>query len=169
MCRLQGFFCGLIALLTVMPISDALSQSLSIDASKPAIHINLGGESPEYMCLSSAEYGQLYLPMKYQCSSCTLSEESKEVIEDGWSPDTILLAVRKGDEFDVRKINLSFAREFPLYTWYSDVAFRPHRYPDMRQCAESGEVVASCSAFKGHCLFLFEKAKDRTGPGMSGE
>lgn len=157
MYRLHKSCLALIILLTLLPNSHALSQSLSIDASKPSIHINLGANSPKYMCLSSAEYGQLYLPMKYQCSSCKLSEESKHVIEEGWSPDSILLVIRRNNEFDVRRLNLSFVREFPLYTSYSGAAWHPEQFSGMSQCTRSNLRVASCYQYGGECLFLFEE------------
>lgn len=98
----------------------------------------------DYICLSSAEYGQLDLPVEYKCPDCTLSEKDKEKIELGWGPERFLLVRRKANILQVELMKLS-KEEDRFSTSYQNVAFRPHTLdPQFSQCTTKIPATLAC-------------------------
>jgi hypothetical protein len=141
---------------TSLPTSNI---RVSINAEVPSMSIDATSTQADYMCLASSEYGQLYLPKEFQCHSCFVSDENREIIDRQWRPDILLLVLRTENSFSVSEVNLSEITGRGLDTWYS-IANRPDAFPAMSQCTAERLAVAHCAEQSGDCLFLFRRQPD---------
>ena len=138
-------------------------QEIYLDIFAKSISIELEIEENDYMCLSSAEYGQAYLPSPFECNTCIMSVESRETIERPWSSDRILLISKKGAFIKAREIDLSRVAGIGVRTWYGGISYHPEIVTDMAQCTTDSTAVASCFDYSGECLFLFESRQNVEG------
>jgi hypothetical protein len=142
---------------TSLPTS---SVRVSINANIPSISIDATSTQADYICLSSSEYGQLYLPKQFQCYSCFVSDEDREIIDRQWRPDTLLLVLRTENSLSVSEVNLSEIKGREVKTWYSGISYHPDSVTSMSQCTTERSAVAYCAEQSGRCLLLFRRQPD---------
>jgi hypothetical protein len=137
---------------------------ISLNAAIPSITIDVSALDSDYMCLTSAEYDQLFLVREYDCFPCfsaeRMTEESFALRQREWIKDRLLLAIRKGDSFDLQDIDLSAITSREIDNTYNDVRRSDGSGPDwpktMAQCTRSKKATAYCYTLPfGACRFLF--------------
>lgn len=157
---------GLVLSITTLiskELDNEQDQFYSIYESTPSISIDLG-EDIDYMCLSSSEYGQPYLPEGFQCYDCERTDETQEIIDQGYTHNHILLIVRSENQIRAMKVDLSILNSEELVTSYRGAAFGPEAIINHRQCIENPSGLASCQPRYARCRFLFEISNYEEGP-----
>jgi hypothetical protein len=116
------------------------------------------GPEFKYACLTSAEYEQIFLPKQHQCYDCKLDDRSKELIDEGHKHDSILLAVRVGNTFQVSRVfpKMDLEMEQPVFTAYNSIAFYPEDVLPMTQCTSQIKAFGACKQRYRECYLLFE-------------
>jgi hypothetical protein len=137
---------------------------ISLNAAIPSITIDVSALDSDYMCLTSAEYDQLYLVPEYDCFPCfsaeLMTDESLALRQREWIKDRILLAIRKGDSFDLQDIDLSAITSREIANTYNGArtadGIGPNWPRAMSQCTRSKRATAYCYTLPyGACKFLF--------------
>jgi hypothetical protein len=137
---------------------------ISLNAAIPSITIDVSALDSDYMCLTSAEYDQLFLVREYNCFPCfseeRMTEESFALRQREWIKDRLLLAIRKGDSFDLQDIDLSAITSREIDNTYNGAYTVDGSTPDwpktMSQCTRSKTATAYCYTLPyGACKFLF--------------
>lgn len=133
-----------------------ISESVAIDAGIPTISIEMSGAS-DYICLSSAEYGQAYLPEAFQCHQCDMSEAASTVLDAPWNENRILLISRSGNQIHASEIDVSSISGYRINTWYKNISYYPEKAQGMSQCTLGKRALATCHRTANGCLLLFKE------------
>ena len=134
----------------------AISESVAIDAGIPKISLEMSGAS-DYICLSSAEYGQAHLPEAFQCHQCDMSEAASTVLDAPWNENRILLISRSGDQIHASEIDISSISGYRINTWYKNISYYPEKAQGMSQCTSNINALATCYQTTNGCLFMFQE------------
>lgn len=133
------------------------AQQITLNKEMHSMTVSIESGELDYMCLSSAEYGQLYLPEEFACHDCSVSEDSKELLNEAWGPDHILLITRSNNVLDVKRLDFSAASNMDMYTSYRNISYFPEKVNKMSQCTYAAVAVAGCHEQSGSCLMLFNR------------
>jgi hypothetical protein len=105
-------------------VTPVYAQQITINEEMPSITVSIGSGEMDYMCLSSAEYGQPYLPEEFACHDCSISEDSKELLNEAWGPSHILLITRSNSVLEIKRIDFSTVSNTEMYTSYRNISSR---------------------------------------------
>ena len=137
---------------------DNAERAARVDLNVPdrTLDIEIGAEAYGFMCLTSLEYDQAYLPKEFFCLDCVRSEKTRQILRKGWSKDNIYLVYKTGNEMNVQEIDISSLDSSSIFTSYQSLPDDGGRLGDQTQCTRSSSARASCASYAGHCLLLFE-------------
>ena len=120
-------------------------------------HVEIGADAYGFMCLTSLEYDQAYLPKEFLCLDCVRSEKTREILRKGWSKESIYLVYKTGNEMNVQEIDVSNLDSSSIITYYQSPSSNGGRLGEQTQCTRSNRARASCVTYAGGCLLLFEE------------
>ncbi len=137
-------------------MSATVWDSITIDVDAPTISLKVDEEA-SYICLSSAEYGQAYLPDEFQCHQCIRSEATTAALDAPWNENRPLLISKLGDEIRASEIDVSSISDHRISTWYKNISYYPEKAQGMSQCTSNTNVLATCYQTENGCLFMFQE------------
>ncbi|OLP72817.1 hypothetical protein AK812_SmicGene48049 [Symbiodinium microadriaticum] len=91
---------------------------VEIDVPGRTLHVEIGADAYGFMCLTSLEYDQAYLPKEFLCLDCVRSEKTREILRKGWSKESIYLVYKTGNEMNVQEIDVSNLDSSSIITYY---------------------------------------------------
>jgi hypothetical protein len=158
-----GVLCTVTVAVTVWHLSmgtlDNAERAARVELNVPdrTLHIEIGADAYGFMCLTSLEYDQAYLPEEFLCLDCVRSEKTLEVLRKGWSKESIYLVYKTGNEMNVQEIDVSSLDSSSIFTSYQSLSDDGGGLGGRAQCTRSSSARASCASYAGSCLLLFEK------------
>ena len=134
-----------------------LGNGLATCVDAPVVVVEIGADAYGFMCLTSLEYDQAYLPKEFLCLDCVRSEKTREILRKGWSKESIYLVYKTGNEMNVQEIDVSNLDSSSIITYYQSPSSNGGRLGEQTQCTRSNRARASCVTYAGGCLLLFEE------------
>ena len=146
-------------------------HTVATDDDGPYLELNLPDQF-DYACLSSFEYDHIDLPKSRRCYHCNISDRDRDLIEEGYRPYRFLLAVRRGNDFDIEVIRIpealrnstDFELSYQSAAWEGDdILPRREVFDGYSQCTEKQTTLARCLpdyALPDHpkCLLMFQSS-----------
>jgi hypothetical protein len=135
----------------------------SLRALQDSVEIDFAGYELkwDYICLSSAEYDQFYLPREFACYQCDKTKRARDLVSKGWSPTDIMIVIRRGniiDAFQVKAVVPPGHKE-SIYTSYKGASYHPEKRRPFKQCSTAPRPQAYCMNYIGQCLLMFNDSQ----------